>query len=197
MKTHIKTVALLGPDGAGKTTLLNHLELELIRQEVDFKRYYFAPGFLKRYRPSGPPIANTNPHVGQQYGATLVFLKVALMLFEFRMGLPKVKRCKHISLFDRFIHDLLVDPKRYRLGSVRWWMRLMLKLAPCPDLVIIITAEPDVIQARKQEVTPEETARQVAAYQQVATLFPRAINIDNSGVPEITARHIANEILVG
>ena len=192
-----KVVVFLGPDGAGKTTLLSQVEDRLAARGVDFARYYFAPGYLQRYRPSGTPTVNTNPHEGRQYGAGLVLLKVLLMLFEFNMGLPKVKRRNSLVLFDRFIHDLLVDPRRYRMGRARWWMRALLKLAPRPGLVVIITAPPEVIQARKQEVPPEETARQVAAYRQAARLFPRAVEVDNTGAPEITARRIIDEILDG
>lgn len=190
-----KTVVFLGPDGAGKTTLLSLVEDGLRSRKIDFERYYFAPGYLKRYRPSGMPTVNTNPHKGQQYGAGLVLLKVLLMLFEFNMGLPKVKRRKVLVLFDRFIHDLLIDPRRYRMGRVRWWMRVLLKLAPRPDLVVIITAPPEVIQARKQEVPPEETARQVAAYRQAKGLFPRTIGVENTGNPAITARRIIDAVL--
>jgi thymidylate kinase len=195
MRKLSKVVVFLGPDGAGKTTLLSFVEDGLQAQGVDFARYYFAPGFLKRYRPSGTPTITTNPHDGPQYGAGPVLLKVMLMLFEFNMGLPKVKRRNTLVLFDRFIHDLLVDPQRYRMGQVRWWMRVLLKLAPRPDLVFIITAPPEIIQARKQEVPPQETERQLAAYKQAKRLFPRAIEVNNTENPETTARRILDEIL--
>jgi hypothetical protein len=162
---------------------------------VNVARYYFAPGYLKRYRPSGTPTINTNPHDGRQYGAGLTLLKVLLLLFEFNMGLPKVKRRNSLILFDRFIHDLLADPRRYRIERVRWWMRALLRFAPRPSLVVIITAPTRVIQARKQEVPPEETARQVAAYRQVSKMFPRAFEVNNIDAPEIAARHVLDEIL--
>ena len=73
--------ACLGPNGAGKTTLLTHVEAALEKRSVDFGRYYFAPGFLKRYRPSGTPAITPNPHEGRQYGPGLVLLKILLMLF--------------------------------------------------------------------------------------------------------------------
>lgn len=195
MTIQIRTVAFLGPDGAGKTTLLSLVEDKLTARGVDFARYYFAPGYLKRYRPSGPPTVTTNPHEGRQYGAGLVLLKIALMLFEFNMGLPKVKHRNELVLFDRFIHDLLIDPRRYRLNGIRWWMRLLLKLAPRVDLCVIITAPPAVIQARKQEVTPEETERQVLAYKEAARYFPRALLIENVGLPEEAAARIEAAIL--
>lgn len=197
MSRPAKVVVFLGPDGAGKTTLLSLVEESLAARGVDFARYYFAPGYLRRYRPSGTPTVNTNPHEGRQYGAGLVLLKVLLMLVEFNMGVPQVKRRNALVLFDRFIHDLLVDPQRYRMSRLRWWMQALLKLAPRPDLVVIITAPPEVIQARKQEVPPEETARQVAAYRQAARLFPHTIEVDNTGPPEANALRILDEILNG
>lgn len=195
MTVKTRTVAFLGPDGAGKTTLLTLVESELAARGVDFAHYYFAPGYLKRYRPSGTPKITTNPHEGRQYNTGLVSLKILLMLFEFNMGLPRVKRRNDLVLFDRFILDLLVDPRRYRMNRVRWWMRALLKLSPRVDLGVIIVAPPDVIQERKQEVTREETERQVAAYRDATGLFPRAIVVENIGPPEIAAQRIIEEIL--
>jgi len=192
-----KVVVFLGPDGAGKTTLLDLIESELAARDVDYARYYFAPGYLKRYRPSETPTVTTNPQAGRQYGAGLVLLKILLMLFEFNMGLPKVRRSNGLVLFDRFIHDLLVDPRRYRMSQVRWWMRALLKLAPRVDLGVIITAPLEIIQARKQEVTPEETERQLLAYMAAVKIFPRAIVVENVDLPEATAQRIVKEILNG
>ncbi|QPZ90005.1 nucleoside/nucleotide kinase family protein [Thioclava electrotropha] len=195
MTHHARTVVFLGPDGAGKTTLLTLVEQALTEQGIDFAHYYFAPGFLKRYRPSGTPTVTTNPHGGRQYGAGLVLMKISLMLFEFNMGLPMVKRRNRLVLFDRFIHDILIDPRRHRMDRVRWWMRALLKLAPRPDLAIIITAPTGVIQTRKQEVSAAETERQVQAYKDAAGLFARAIALENVGPPEATARRIVEEVM--
>lgn len=190
-----RSVVFLGPDGAGKTTLLTLIEAELATRNVDFRRYYFAPGYLKRYRPSDTQKITTNPHEGQQYSGLLVGMKISLMLFEFILGVPMVKRRNRLVLFDRFIHDLLVDPRRYRMDRVRWWMRALMILAPRPDLCVIITAPADVIQARKQEVSPEETERQVLVYKAATRFFPRAIAVENVGPPEATAQRIVEEIL--
>ncbi|RUT29969.1 hypothetical protein EMQ25_11550 [Arsenicitalea aurantiaca] len=195
MTKRAKTIVFLGPDGAGKSTLLSLIEVELTKRGVEFSHYHFAPGYLKRYRPSGSLTITTNPHEGRQYKPGLVFVKISLMLFEFNMGVPRVKRRNDLVFFDRYIHDVLIDPRRYRLDRVRWWMRALLKLAPRPDIGVIITAPPAVIQARKQEVPPEETERQVAAYKAAARLFPRAIKIENVGPPEETAQLIIEEIL--
>lgn len=193
----IRTVVFLGPDGAGKTTLLGLVEDKLASLDIDFKRYYFAPGYLKRYRPSGSSAITTNPHEGRQYGIILSLIKITLMLFEFNMGLSMVKRRNELVLFDRFIHDLLVDPRRYRLGRIRWWMRVMLRFAPRADLYVTIIARAELIQARKQEVTLEETERQICAYAEIARQFPRALVVVNEGPAEASAQQIIDEILRG
>lgn len=119
-----------------------------------------------------------------------------LMLYEFRMGLSPLRHAHRLSLFDRYIHDLLVDPRRYRMSHLRWWMRLMLKAAPAPDLLVVVSAPADVIQARKQEVSCEETVRQVAAYEALAQTMRNAVIIHNTGAPEEAADAVLAQIEV-
>lgn len=182
-----KVVVFLGPDGAGKSTVLNLLQAELNTRGSEFAFRYFAPGFLKRYRPKDDGGVTTNPHEGRQYGPALIFAKLSLMLFEFHMGLPRLRQGHRLVLFDRYIHDILVDPRRYRMDRLRGWMRWMLKAAPKPDLLVIISAPAEMIQARKQEVPPEETARQVAAYEALADILPNTVIIRNDTSPEAAA----------
>jgi thymidylate kinase len=69
-----------------------------------------------------------------------------------------------LVLNDRHFVDILVDPKRYRYGGPLWLLRLIWRLTPKPDLIVLLDAPPEVLQARKQEVPFDETARQRNAY---------------------------------
>lgn len=182
-----KIVVFLGPDGAGKSTVLNLVQTRLSNCGSAYTNRYFAPGFLKRYRPKGDGNVTTNPHQGRQYGPAMIFAKLSLMLFEFRMGLPPLRRTHRLVLFDRYIHDILVDPRRYRMERLRGWMRWMLKAAPKPDLLVIISAPAEMIQARKQEVPLAETVRQMAAYEALANIIPNTVVIHNDTTPEAAA----------
>lgn len=188
-------IIFLGPDGAGKSTILEGVKGGLTQARRPWIARYFAPGFLPRYRSRVGGAVTTDPHAGRQYSPPVVLVKVLLMLFEFTMGVSQLRKQSNIVLFDRFIHDLLVDPVRYRMGRVRWWMRALLMLAPRPDLLIIVTAPASLIHSRKQEVPFEETERQNAAYLMLAERFPSAIVVENIGAPEEAIEAALAEIL--
>lgn len=189
-----RVVVFLGPDGAGKSTVLELVKSRLAAEGTGFASYYFAPGFLRRYRPTGDGSITTNPHEGRQYGPPLIAAKIALMLFEFRLGMPRIRRTQDLALFDRYISDLLVDPRRYRMKQVRWWMRALLALAPKPDLTVVISAPAEQIQARKQEVPFAETERQLAAYAALAARLPNAFVVENTAAPEVAAEAVLARI---
>jgi len=71
---------------------------------------------------------------------------------------------KTLLICDRYYHDLLVDPKRYRYGGSAWVAMLIGKLMPKPKLWVLLDAPAEILQARKQEVSAQESARQRQAY---------------------------------
>lgn len=188
-------VVFLGPDGAGKSTIMELVEARLNKSSEIASRFYFAPGYLSRYRPKGGSTITTAPHEGRQYGTVLTAAKISLMLIEFTLGIRQLRRRHRVALFDRYIHDLLVDPRRYRMARVRWWMRAMMALAPKPDLLVVILAPAEVIHGRKQEVPLEETKRQVVAYAALALSFPNSLVVDNTCSPAATAETILERLL--
>jgi hypothetical protein len=70
-------------------------------------------------------------------------------------------------VFDRYFHDLLVDPRRYRYGGPKWLPQFFSRLVPLPDLVLVLDAGEQVIFARKGEVRTAEVRRQREAYRQL------------------------------
>jgi thymidylate kinase len=57
-----------------------------------------------------------------------------------------------------------VDKKRYRYSGPTWLLKAIWRVVPKPDLIILLDAPAEVIQARKKEVPFEETARQRREY---------------------------------
>jgi len=85
-----------------------------------------------------------------------------------------------LVILDRYYQDLLVHPDGYRYGGPLWLARLVGRLVPPPHLFILLDAPPEVIQARKQELPFEETARQREAYLEVVAGLPNAHVVDAS-----------------
>jgi thymidylate kinase len=86
----------------------------------------------------------------------------------------------YLSVFDRGYADILVDPRRYRYGGPLWLAKLVGFCLPAPDTTIVLDASSEVLRSRKQEVAPEECARQRQAYLDLAKHLPSSHVVDAS-----------------
>lgn len=102
----------------------------------------------------------------------------ARYLFGWLTTLYPAKVRSTLLLFDRYYHDLLVDPRRYRFRGPMWLARWAGRMVPAPDLWLVLDAPPEILQRRKQEVPLAETARQSEAYRQLAARLHDAHIID-------------------
>jgi len=100
-----------------------------------------------------------------------------------------------LVLNDRHFVDILVDRKRYRYGGPLWLLHLIWRVIPKPDLIIVLDASPQVLQARKQEVSFEETARQRNAYLSLARTLKNGQVVDASQPLERVAGEVSDVIL--
>ena len=172
-------VAMLGADGAGKSAVLAQVEQDLAPAYRCTKRYHLRPQF-GRSKADGPPV--TAPHSKPARGWIASGAKLALWWADYTSGycLDILPRLIHstLVLYDRYYYDLTVDARRYRYGGSRRLAELLGKLIPRPQLVILLVAPAEVLQARKQEVPLEETTRQQAAYRELVDKIPcgRTVN---------------------
>jgi len=98
-------------------------------------------------------------------------------------------------LNDRHFVDILVDPKRYRYGGPLWLTRLIWHLIPKPDLIILLDAPPEVLRARKQEISYEEIARQRGVYLSMVRTMQNGRVVDASQSFEHVAGQVSDIIL--
>jgi thymidylate kinase len=163
-------IAVLGPDGSGKSTVLEQLQEAL---KLGFRRnarFHLRPRWL---RGTGAAEAvNTDPHGQAPRGVLASTAKLIFFWADYAIGYwlrvrPLLVRST-LVIFDRYYPDLLIDPRRFRYQGPRWLARLVGALIPMPGLLLILDASAEVLQARKQEVSAEETARQVQAYREFA-----------------------------
>ena len=92
-------------------------------------------------------------------------------------------------IFDRYFHDLLIDPKRYRYAGPMGVPRSIRRLIPpSKTIFIILDADEDLILRRKQELSQDELRRQRVAYKDFSSSVSNAMIVrTDKPVDEIVA----------
>mgnify|MGYP006121566661 CR=1 FL=1 len=161
------TIAFLGPDGSGKSTIIDKIN----KKSLLIINYYFH---LKPIKNKNPDLQETvtNPHHQSIYSKPKSYFKLLYFIYQYNIGWLKniipLKIKSSLIIFDRYYDDLLVDNNRYRYGGNIKIAKLARIFIPQPDLYFVLTADPDIIYKRKQEVPFEELERQIKAYNQLS-----------------------------
>ena len=189
-------VVVLGPDGSGKSSVIEALRRDLGPAFIGSQRRTFPPGLLKR----GSGTTNATPHA-QRY-RSFVNSSVRAVCYWFvycavshysaiRRALARATLVVH----DRHLVDVLVDPRRYRYGGPSWLMRLIWRVVPKPDMIILLDAPAEVVQARKREVPEEETRRQLVAYRKLVSGSRNGHVVDAAGPLEEVVAAVQDVVL--
>lgn len=163
------SIGFTGPDGSGKTTVL-----EMMHEEISpvfdsaATIYHFRPTLFGNLGDAAHSMGIkkevdkdfSNPHRGGKTGAVSSLLRLLYYSFDYITGyFVKVKtacRITRIVIFDRYYTDIIADSRRSRIylnvKFLYWFGRLFI---PNLDYNILLTADADIILARKQELTRE------------------------------------------
>ncbi len=173
-------LVLLGPDGSGKSSVSAQV---IAAMKPAFRRSH-AFHFWPWPAPMQSSAIVTDPHAELPRGA--IGSAVKALYYAVRYGAGYLSTMKPMLIrstlivFDRYYHDILVDPRRYRYGGPEWLVRGIGKLIPRPHLWLVLDAPAATLQARKAEVSPQECERQRAAYREFAVSLPNALVIDTA-----------------
>ena len=175
-------IVFLGPDGSGKSSVIAPVSQQLTQAFRRVEYRHLSP----RRKPAVVAETQivTDPHAKPRRGLIGSLAKLLHFWSGYQIGslfwlYPRYV-CSTLVIFDRYYHDLLADPARYRYGASLALARLLGRWLPQPDLIFILDAPAAVLQARKQEVTPSESARQRTAYRALAHEFRHASVIDTT-----------------
>ena len=193
-------VAVMGPDGSGKSSVIAEYMRAVSPAFAGTACFHLRPRLLRGSSAAGTD--NTDPHGQIPRGALMSAAKLLFLWADYLLGYclrvrPLLVRST-LVVFDRYYQDLLIDARRFRYGGPRWLARLVAKLIPMPDLMLVLDAPAHLLQARKQEVSAQESARQAEAYRAVANspaLRGHAVLVDAARPLEQVVHQCVDETL--
>lgn len=187
-------VVFLGPDGAGKSTLGAAFRAALSTVYLSAHQHHFhwrpqllpAPAAVVGMSTAGSAAGATAPHAAAPRGRLSSTVRLLYFWLDYVLGYwlrvhPMLARGGLVT-FDRYYHDFLIDPRRYRLQVPAWLVRTLGRFVPEPELVFVLDADAAALAARKQELPIEELDRQLRALRAMARRDERMqpIRVDRS-----------------
>lgn len=185
-------ICFLGPDGSGKTTVTDAVVTKVQDNFNGIQRYHLRT-FFGNKRKTVDTVSD--PHSQENRAWFTSNLKLFYFLLDYWFGYIFLMKKSNLVIFDRYYHDLLIDPKRYRFGGSLYLASFITKFVPEPDIYFVLTAEPSLIQERKNEVSLNETIKQVKLYREFSIKNNRAMLIDTSNDIKTTVDKVTDAIL--
>ncbi|MFR9567911.1 MAG: hypothetical protein SNJ09_03730 [Rikenellaceae bacterium] len=162
-------LAFTGADGAGKTTIIDMIEREMSAVYGKATEYYhFRPLLIPNLGEAAHSAGikkevdreYDKPHRGAKSGVVSSFVRLCYYTLDYLLGywvkVKPVARITKLVIFDRYYNDVIVDSRRSSIHlNVKFlylWGRLFV---PKMRYNFLITADPDVILKRKQELDRE------------------------------------------
>ncbi|WP_291992938.1 hypothetical protein [Candidatus Accumulibacter sp. ACC003] len=192
-------VCFLGPDGCGKSTVMRETSKLLDGSFHGSRRFYWRPGFLppfgrlRVWNPSVEISENPHPHRHGRQNSFKSLVRFTYYFCDFFIGyyfvvFPLLVR-KNLICFDRYYYDYFVDMHRYQMNLPKWLPKLLSSLVPKPSLTFVLSASPEVMMSRKNELTMEELVRQHNVYRSLVGKLPNCYLIDSDcSIDEVTTK---------
>ena len=189
-------LAVLGSDGVGKSTLLEYMEAWLKPCFRAEQRFHFRPHLFQRKKSMSVDQPHAQPPRGTLASWVKVFYYFADHLFGYWFAqFPRLLQSTCI-IFDRHFDDLLVDSKRYRLRKCKALVFALRWLLPKPDITFVLDASPEVIHARKPELSVDEIRRQRTVLRQLAAVDARYFVVSAEDPAERVAQAVCRQSVV-
>lgn len=192
-------LVVLGPDGVGKSTTIRCLQLELQKHFSHCRTERWRPGLIRRV---APDTGDRIPHAKIPRGPVSSAFSILGLAFDFSVGYmvsahPAMVKSEAI-IFDRYFHDLLIDPKRYRYAGPMWLPQLLSRwIPPRRAIFVVLDADEDLILSRKQELPLQELTRQRLAYREFAAQTPQSMIVrTDRSIDDVVSEIIVNVLAI-
>ena len=171
-------VSFMGVDGSGKSTLIELLRKKLKNKFRKIKYIHLRPYLILLDKST----VQSNPHNSKATWPMLLnFVRILYWLIIYRFFFYLfVNNPKQLIIFDRYAHDLMIDPIRYKFNLPINIAKFILDLFPNPNLWIVVNAPIKVLEKRKKELPTKELKKQIRSYLNFAKQRKNSIIINTN-----------------
>jgi hypothetical protein len=187
------SVSVIGPDLKRNRDMCSTLET-LPSRRVPFSRAVFSAGEnAALFSLDSQPTAASGSGYPLRHSAQVLFGLVGTWRREL---IQNRQRMAHMSLVLHEHHpsQLLIDHSLYRHAASLRLARLVARLTPTPDMVLLLDVPEEIIMEAMHGTSLEEASRRRRAYQYLATSLPHARLIDAMQPSDAVIKEITRSI---
>jgi len=202
-------LAVLGPDGSGKTSIVNalhrcidkglfeavlcyHANVAILPLLKTFKRIFFGENSTQVTQNE---IA-VQPGMVEPHSLIRSLIYVLYYSVDYCLGWFSIRDAmwkNQLVVFDRYFYDFFYQRQNRKLPH--WLLWLISRFVPKPDLVVCLKANPNVIYARKPELSPEEIEIQCDIVGSLASRLPNSVIVRTDQPIERTIQEVESHVV--
>lgn len=197
-----KLVSFSGIDGAGKSTQIDALcgAIRAAGMQIRVVRFWDEVASLVGFRQAasvgifksdagvgapGAPVMRRDKNVRSWFMTCIRLFLYGMDALSLRAFIAKASQSEpEVIVFDRYIYDELAN-LNLRNPAVRIYIRAILALAPKPDIIYVLDANPSEARARKPEYPIEFLCTSRKAYLALSLLVGGVHVIDPMPIEEV------------
>lgn len=196
-RPHGRFVVVVGPDGSGKTTTAEAL---IDAWQGSAAYFHFCPPLRERLdaqpgRDAGPPPPKAPRDGSRPAGWIRLARNLVRFWFAYAVKIRPLVRRGGLVVGDRWAYGYVGQPHGLRFYGPTWLAHLAIAFFPRPDVTVMLTAPPEVIHARKRELSLEEIEAELVRW--AGLRYANAVAVDATSSPHEIARLILRDVLDG